>query len=95
MVHEFVEDLRCTAKNESGKVYAASAINKSVRVYRSDAMPTPGEELISLQEGTFHVSREEDLTEIERMLNLSCITDCSGLGWYEYAGLDLDGKIRC
>ena len=69
IVHKFVEDLRCTVKNESGKVNAALAINKSVRIYRFDAMATPGEELISLQEGTFDVSKQEDLTAIERMLN--------------------------
>ncbi|OJI85988.1 hypothetical protein ASPTUDRAFT_187412 [Aspergillus tubingensis CBS 134.48] len=68
-VHQFVEDLRCTMKNELGKIYAALAHHKSVRFCHFDAKATSGEELVPLHDKPFDFSKQEDLTEVESMLD--------------------------
>ncbi|GKZ17756.1 hypothetical protein AbraIFM66951_010838 [Aspergillus brasiliensis] len=78
ILHEFVADLRCTVKNESGRVYAALAIDKGVKFYRFDARAIPDKELVPLHEKGFDVSKQEDLSGVERMLNY--VKD-NGLQW--------------
>ena len=68
-VHQFVEDLRCIVKNETGKIYAALAIHKIVRFYRFYSKATAGEELVPFHDKPFDVSKQEDLTEVESMLD--------------------------
>ncbi|RAK85772.1 hypothetical protein BO79DRAFT_257921 [Aspergillus costaricaensis CBS 115574] len=68
-VHQFVEDLGSTVKNELGKIYAALAHHKSVRFCHFDAKATSGEELVPLHDKPLDFSKQEDLTEVESMLD--------------------------